>query len=154
MGRPAQGVAWGIDGYTSEWKGLLQFRISEKSSKISPSACHNDQWDDRRMGLRYVLLCNPLLRLPTSWCYWTSPFCVDDLRMLRNEIAHWPQAYISYPAFSSICIRAEAAFKSLNLPTIPLQIIREKVHFSVGSTKERVSLQFFKGKSCFYLTSF
>ena len=39
---------------------------------------------------------------------------VDDLRMLRNEIAHWPQAYISYPAFSSICIRAEAAFKSLN----------------------------------------
>ena len=22
---------------------------------------------------------------------------VDDLRMLRNEIAHWPQAYVSYP---------------------------------------------------------
>ena len=79
---------------------------------------------------------------------------VDDLRILRNEIAHWPQAYISYRSFSSICIRAEAAFKSLNLPTIPLQIIREKEHFSSGSTKELISLQFFKGKSCFYLTSF
>ena len=79
---------------------------------------------------------------------------VDDLRMLRNEITHWPQAYVSYPDLSSICIRAEAAFESLNVPTIPLKIIRQKVHFSSESTKELAFLQFIEGKSCFYLTSF
>lgn len=79
---------------------------------------------------------------------------VDVLRTLRNEIAHCPQAYVSYPQFFSICFRAEAAFESLNLPIILPQIIREKVHFSSGSTEELVSLQFIEGKSCFYLTSF
>ena len=81
---------------------------------------------------------------------------VHDVRTLRNKIAHWPHAYVSNSDFPSFFIRAETAFKSLNLPTIPLQIIREKVHFSSGSTKELiVSLQFgFESKSCFYLTSF
>lgn len=45
---------------------------------------------------------------------------VDDLKRLHNEISHCPKAYISYSEFSSFFIRAETAFKSLNLPTILL----------------------------------
>ena len=58
---------WDMDGYTLEWIGLLQFRIFKKATKVSLSASHNDQWEYRRMGVRYVLLCYLLLRLPKSW---------------------------------------------------------------------------------------
>ena len=81
---------------------------------------------------------------------------VYDLRTLRKKIAHWPHAYVWNLDFFSFFIRAEEAFNPINLPTIPLKIIGEKVHFSSGSTKQLiVSLQFgFEGKSSFYLTSF
>lgn len=81
------------------------------------------------------------------------PLMMSECCAMKLPIGLRPTSHTQTSLRSAFELRRHL-IKSLNLPTIPLQIIREKVHFSSGSTKELVSLQFIEGKSCLYLTSF
>ena len=68
---------------------------------------------------------------------------VDDLRMLRNGVAHIAQAQVSEADFYSFWNRVIGAFHSLGLSTSPL--IKVGFHFS---SARREAEEFLAGKSC------
>ena len=149
---------WAMDGYNTPRSGLDFCNLESPTKKrkfprqlASMINGNTEEWDCAMF--LYTIFYSDCLSHGVSRQVRSA---VYDMRTLRNKIAYWPHAYVSNSDFPSFFITAETAFKSLNPATIPLQIIREKVHFSSGSRKELiVSLQFdFEGKSCFYLNSF
>ena len=66
---------------------------------------------------------------------------VDDLRKLRNELAHNVQLHVSDADFYSFCITVHGAFQSLGL-----SLIGEEVYFASAREEE-----FLAGKSCLSL---
>lgn len=86
-------------------KDFYNLESPRNHRKFSPSACHNDQYGtteelDCAMFFYAILYSD----CPRHGVIEQVRSAVDDVRMLCNEIAHWPQAYVSYPDFSSICI--------------------------------------------------
>ena len=89
----------------------------------------NTEWQHSRMGLHLSVFCHLVFRQHWSTLGPAIRIYVDDLRQVRNDIAHISETELTDADFQAYVGRVLSAFSSLGLPINDIEDIKNQTSF-------------------------